>query len=436
MEKEKIINDLKIQIEKLKEQINNLTQKPKSFDLIIEYKNPSLKGLENIGSTCYMNATLQCFSQTKVLTEYFLDPSHEDIIKKGLFNINHNGLRLADSYYQVVSNLWKIDGNKTFAPRDFKYVLGTLNPLFQKMEASDAKDMIVFFLEQIHKEINRVNPPKIAQANPNLNQYNRDNMLTHFIEDFQKNNRSKISDNFFIIAETTQECQNCKIRNVQNRICYNYNIQNLFIFPLEEVRKFRNDNYNNQLNLNQMQMMQMMQMMQNTPMNPMMLNAGMNVMNMMGFQNINTNEVNIYDCFDYNQKDDLMNGDNQIYCNLCKQKADSIYGNKILTLPDILIMILNRGKNNVYKVRLNFYEEIDLTKYVLNAQENFLYTIYGVITHIGESGESGHFIASCKSPLDNNWYRYNDSIVSPITNFNQDIHNFNTPYILFYQRKK
>ena len=99
-------------------------------------------------------------------------------------------------------------------------------------------------------------------------------------------------------------------------------------------------------------------------------------------------------------------------------------------------MILNRGKNNIYKVHLNFYEEINLTKYVLNAQENYLYTIYGVITHIGESGESGHFIASCKSPLDKKWYRYNDSIVSPITNFNQDIHNFNTPYILFYERKK
>ena len=277
LEKEKTINDLVIQIGKLKEQMGNLNQEPKQFDLIIVYKNPSLKGLENIGSTCYMNATLQCFSQTKVLSEYFLNPSNENIIKKGPFNINHNGLRLADSYYKVVSNLWKIDGNKTFAPRDFKYVLGTLNPLFQKMEASDAKDMIVFFLEQIHKEINLVNPPKIAQANPNLNQYNRNNMLNHFIEDFQKNNKSKISDKFFIIAETTQECQNCKIRNVQNRICYNYNIQNLFIFPLEEVRKFRNNNYNNQLNLNQMQMMQMMQ---NNAMNPMMLNAGMNAMNM------------------------------------------------------------------------------------------------------------------------------------------------------------
>ena len=63
--------------------------------------------------------------------------------------------------------------------------------------------------------------------------------------------------------------------------------------------------------------------------------------------------------------------------------------------------------------------------------------LYGVITHIGESGESGHFIASCKSPIENNkWYKYNDCFISPITNFNKEVVNFGTPYILFYQRKK
>ena len=30
-------------------------------------------GLQNIGQTCYMNAALQCFSNTKALTSYFLN---------------------------------------------------------------------------------------------------------------------------------------------------------------------------------------------------------------------------------------------------------------------------------------------------------------------------------------------------------------------------
>ena len=394
------------------------------FKLEENYPMTPKKGLVNIGSTCYMNATLECFSQTKSLTEYFLDSDHKDLIIKGLYN-DPSKLRLAKEYYYVVSNLWNINSNQYYEPKSFKKVLGTLNPLFKKMEASDAKDMIVFFLEQIHKEINRVKPPDVNAVNFTINQYNREEMLNHFIKDFKVNNKSIISDNFFVVTETTQKCQNCKNNNTPNYICYNYNIQNCFIFPLEEVRKYRDQRLMN------IQMNQMNQMMMG------MMGMGMMGMNM-NMPQINTsgNVVSIYDCFEFNQKEDLMFGENRIYCNLCRQNAESLYGNKILTLPNILIMILNRGKDNMYKIDLPFDEQINLTKYVLNANEQYIYSIYGVITHLGPSGQSGHFIASCKSPIDGLWYKYNDAIVSVIKNFMEEVVQMPTPYILFYQRVK
>ena len=49
----------------------------------------------------------------------------------------------------------------------------------------------------------------------------------------------------------------------------------------------------------------------------------------------------------------------------------------------------------------------------------------------------GHFVASCKNPVDNKWYRFNDALfVQPINNIQKDIFNFENPYILFYQRNK
>jgi len=128
-----------------------------------------------------------------------------------------------------------------------------------------------------------------------------------------------------------------------------------------------------------------------------------------------------------------------IYCNKCRQNSVSIYGNKIFSLPNILIMILNRGKDNMYKVIIDFPMEIDLSNYVLlnvNKTEKYIYSIYGVIIHMGDSSEGGYFIATCKSPIDGKWYRYNDKFVTPITDFNKEVTSFNTPYILFYQRKK
>ena len=63
-----------------------------------------------------------------------------------------------------------------------------------------------------------------------------------------------------------------------------------------------------------------------------------------------------------------------------------------------------------------------------------IYSLFGVITHIGQSGPSSHFVSSCKSPIDNKWYRYNDAMVNPINNIQKEVIDFGTPYILFYQK--
>ena len=91
----------------------------------------------------------------------------------------------------------------------------------------------------------------------------------------------------------------------------------------------------------------------------------------------------------------------------------------------------------MYKVNLDFTMKLDITNYViLKENTRIIYNLYGVITHLGESGPNAHFVASCKSPIDGNWYRYNDALVSLITNIQSEVIDFGIPYILFYQKHK
>ena len=280
-------------------------------------------------------------------------------------------------------------------------VIEIMNPLFKKGQAGDSKDFIIFILEQLHKELKgpiKNNNINNMEQQP-LNQYDKNNAFNHFFEDFQEE-CSIISDIFFGFNETTNECVNCKnnynLKGLNNPICYNYGIFNCLIFPLEEVKKMKNNNT---------------------------------------FQINNNNMVSLDECFLYNQKTDYFTGDNKNYCNLCKQLYDSLYSNKIFVSPNVLILILNRGKGNIFNVKLIFNENIDITQFVLKKDKpRISYNLYGVITHIGQSGPNAHFVASCKSPIDNKWYRYNDAIVNEITNIQKDIIEFGTPYILFYQR--
>ena len=79
-------------------------------------------------------------------------------------------------------------------------------------------------------------------------------------------------------------------------------------------------------------------------------------------------------------------------------------------------------------------EEINLENFIEMKQTGCNYKLIGVITHLGESGMGGHFIAYCKNPISNEWNKYNDSIVSPVQNFKTEVIDYAMPYLLFYQK--
>ena len=115
----------------------------------------------------------------------------------------------------------------------------------------------------------------------------------------------------------------------------------------------------------------------------------------------------------------------------------STYTTLLYSPPNILILVLNRGQGIQYKIKMEFYTEIDLTKYVQCSENNqpIIYDLIGVVTHMGGSDQYGHFIAACKSPIDNAWYQYNDDMAFAVQNFNTQILNYAMPYILFYQKR-
>ena len=190
------------------------------------------------------------------------------------------------------------------------------------------------------------------------------------------------------------ECLNC-----HNKL-YNYQIYFFIVFPLEEVRKYK-------IQCN-------------------------NLFNMMN--NMINNEVNIYECFEYDRKVNIMSGSNSMYCNNCNLNCNGSMLTYLVTGPEILILLLNRGKGIEFNIKLNFVEFLDLSNYIEYKNTGTNYKLIGVITHIGESSMSGHFIAYCRDPITEKWYKYNDAIVNEVNNFQNDVINFAMPYLLFYQK--
>ena len=119
---------------------------------VIEQKNspiyPHKTGLQNIGQTCYMNSTIQCLSNIKYLSDYLI----KHYGKYEIFDIKSKPLSIAFS--SLVYDLFTTK-KKYIAPNLFKKIIGKLNPLFEGNHAADAKDLIFFLLETLHKELNK-----------------------------------------------------------------------------------------------------------------------------------------------------------------------------------------------------------------------------------------------------------------------------------------
>ena len=301
-----------------------------------------------------------------------------------------------------------------------------MNPLFEGAKANDSKDLVNFIIMRLHEELNEGKKIENNYAPPQEDEYS---MFNFFQKNYDLENKSIIRDLFYSINGTIYECSSCHTKK------YNYQIGFFYIFPLEEVRKFKIQNLQNEYLQNmQLQMQMQIQMGQIIPyMN--------NMNNIMLFsqpyfaslQNINT--VTMIDCFDFNQKIETMAGENSMYCNICKRQEIAFYQSYIVTSPEIIIMILNRGKGIEFNVKLEFNEYLNLQNYVkINNNNSCNYKLIGVVTHLGESGASGHFIAYCRSPIDDKWYNYNDDLFFPVTDFKKQVIDYAIPYILFYQK--
>ena len=346
-------------------------------------KIPILIGLNNIGATCYMNASLQCLSNTKELTEFFLNNYKDKNKKKHIITYE---------YYELIKNLWnEKNNNKPYSPYSFKDVLSQENDLFAGIQANDSKDLINFLIERLHQELNVIKEKNNNENFYQINQLNENEALQFFLKDFTSNFNSIISKLFYGILETKSQCKGC------NMIKFNFQLYSFLEFPLQHINQY----------------------FYNIGKRPLFTQDGKNP------------DVDLYECFEYNRKIDLMNGENQMYCNICNKLCDATYTNFIYSGPNYLIINLNRGRGAVYECKVNFPEQLNLFNYVSYQHGITAYELYAVICHLGPSSMSGHFVAYCRNRIDNKWYLYNDAFVTLCDKPKQ--YTEGMPYILFYR---
>lgn len=336
------------------------------------------KGLNNIGSTCYMNSVIQSLYHISDLSNGLLDLYNQDILNEKILN----KMPMTLSFLEVVYNL-SFRESKSFSPERFKIIISK-NESFRKFEANDSKTLTLYVLDTLNKELNE---NKIPQKNEKIinpiRNYNVQD-ANGIVKFFNENHNTLIGDLFNGLKSTEYICDTC------SNVVKNYQIFNIITCSIEKTFM---DKYGNKQKLEK------------------------------------DLKVDILDCFKLEEKPNLFVGNNQIFCGQCNTSRDGKSINKICISPKIMILFLDRGLNNRFMCDVDFPEELDINNF-LETKGN-KYKLIGVIEHLGQSGESGHFIANCKH-FNGEWYIFSDSSIHPTQ---KEYKQYGVPYLLFYRRE-
>ena len=346
-------------------------------------------GLQNVGATCYMNATLQCLFHIKELSLYFLNWYYPGFGFGSYFcnpfylsNVL-NGKPLFAQYMNLLCQVFypEFNGNQNtyYAPHAFKNTISVLNPLFAGYAANDAKDLLQCILEKMHGEL------KWAEQNfveYNIDQKDENAARQYFYDSYITQNNSPINNCLYGGNEMKTTCLSCKTTK------YNFQCYNLLYFPLKEAKrvtvlkkKEEDENFDEKNYV-----------------------------------------LTLEDCFEHNEHVDHF------------KEAEADYQTVLYTTPTVLSIVLNRGKaNEDFKEDFKFGLDLDIKQYIHNQsfKQYGKYYLIGMVVHSGESSMNGHFIAYCRMDKNADWYCYNDAFVDPVDNIEEKF-KVNKPYILFY----
>ena len=351
---------------------------------------PHKAGLKNLGKSSYLNSTIECLSNIKGLSKKILQ-------KFGNYDLDNQPLLAA--YSSLLYELFNTN-EASIEPRLFKEKIGKLNPLFEGDKPCDVQVLLLFIIETLNKELyipinNNNNNFNNNFFQHEMNSRNEQAMLEYFFNEYNLKH-TFIYDIFFGIRRSIMKCCECNIQK------YSFTTFSLLIFYLKNVKNYKINKLGREQNL----------------------------------------DLNLYDAFFCAQVEEKNEGENMIFCNNCNKYTVGTNKSDIYGMPSILIIVLNRGKNNQdFNEEFKFDEYLDFSdKNIIINQNSFKkYYLSGIITHLGKSGDEGHFIAYCRNDINSNFTSYDDETVTNVnilkamkTKISEDESEKITPYILIY----
>jgi ubiquitin carboxyl-terminal hydrolase 8 len=376
---------------------------PQSRNRFNEYNDKGITGLANLGNTCFINACIQCLSHTYELNDFLSNGDGE--YKKHLNNKPESVLLV--EWDDLRKLMWS--QNCVISPGRFINTIQriakiTNRDLFTGWSQNDLPEFLLFLFDSFHSALTREVimdiKGNIKTKKDEMGKACYEMMKTQYTKDYSEFLNIFFGIHVSVLTPVTEKGKGLACGSEGEDLNYlslrpePYMLIHLPIPSKEEV----------------------------------------NIKNM-------DKNVTLFDCFNKQCECELLEGDNAWF-NEKENKKQNV--NKRLlfwSLPNIMIIDIKRfitSMNGKSKKNQQFIDipinDVDFSKYVEGyAKETYIYDLYAICNHHGQI-DGGHYSATIKNS-NGKWYNFNDTQVTEIL-VNDNIISGNTPYCLFYRKKK
>jgi ubiquitin C-terminal hydrolase len=351
-----------------------------------------IKGIPNIGNTCFLNTCLQILLQT---------PELDVLVKQEKDVLDLKKQNSVERYVWIAWKKWKesmVSDTNIADIREFHTFVQTIqfvaqkkgHTLFSGYVQNDLSEFLLFFIDTLHEYFKRPRSMKVEGVIQNETDVIAKECY-QMLQETYKNEYSEIIDTFYGVSVSTIYDTNKKVSSKP---------ETFFLLDLP-------------------------------------------------IPSISPLPLSIYSCFDHYVSPEYMeNG----WIDEKTKETKSVYKKTdFWNFPKILVITLQRFQTNFSNSghsQTNFsgqevqiskkkdlvdfpLENLDLSKYVIGYHpRKYIYDLYGVVNHIGDV-EGGHYTAFVLSETEKKWYHCNDDRIEMV----QDPRHIITPmaYVFFYR---
>ena len=339
----------------------------------LKYTGKGKCGLVNLGNTCFMNSIIQCLRHNYKLNEYFLTNKYLEDVKAS--NKKKTQFPILVQWVKLINGIYDGD-NCPISPQSFlrTFQLTSIKlerHLFGGFRQNDAQEFLQFLVDSLHESLE--NKVKISISGDPQNDMDKRHIEAYkMYSDYFKSSYSPLVKYYY--GQFMSEISN----NHNDNISYSYDPFCCLSLEIPEG-----------------------------------------------------NNVTIYNCLDHFTKQEELEDYREE-----KHPQGTQYKKRlrIIKSPEHLILFFKRfnRKNRKIQTKITFpLENFNISKYIYGYDKNdSMYDLYGVSYHMGGC-EGGHYIASCKN-IEGEWYKYDDSRISKISDDNIDNQS---AYCVFYKKK-